>query len=310
MIKLGMSILVRDEVDIIEDNVRFHAAMGVSEFIVTDNGSTDGTRDILSDLSREFSVTVLDEAQHTIDQDIWVTRMAHGLKESGRVNWVINNDSDEFWVPADGDLPESVHRCLTGKTSDDELMPNTGVIHCPRFNLLPHSDVIGKPDYSYLDNTIRILKNPTDAETANGENVLITDQGTKVMCRLDGLDSIGMGNHDAVHSAGTAHSSTISIAHYPLRSYHQFECKVRNHGSSIKNNTRFGEDINWHLRKWYDALTAGQLEQEYRKYVIAPEKLQDLIDDGVARTDVETGALIRDAVASTHRDCVTLDKAA
>jgi len=44
---LAMSILVRDEANIIEANIRHHAASGVSSFIVTDNGSVDGTRELL-----------------------------------------------------------------------------------------------------------------------------------------------------------------------------------------------------------------------------------------------------------------------
>ena len=67
---LAMSILVRDEVDIIEDNVRHHAAGGISSFIVTDNGSVDGTREVLESLSREIDLTIIDEKSMTIDQDL------------------------------------------------------------------------------------------------------------------------------------------------------------------------------------------------------------------------------------------------
>lgn len=45
--KLIMLLLCKDEVDIIEPWLLFHKAMGVDGFIVTDNNSTDGTREIL-----------------------------------------------------------------------------------------------------------------------------------------------------------------------------------------------------------------------------------------------------------------------
>ena len=39
--RLVMTLKVRDEEDVIEDNLRFHGAMGVDFFIVMDNGSVD-----------------------------------------------------------------------------------------------------------------------------------------------------------------------------------------------------------------------------------------------------------------------------
>ena len=46
--KLVMTLKVRDEDDVLEDNLRFHRALGVDFFIVTDNGSVDRTPEILS----------------------------------------------------------------------------------------------------------------------------------------------------------------------------------------------------------------------------------------------------------------------
>ena len=42
-----MALKVRDEGDILEANLRFHHALGVDHFVVTDNGSTDETPEIL-----------------------------------------------------------------------------------------------------------------------------------------------------------------------------------------------------------------------------------------------------------------------
>ena len=46
--RLVMTMKVRDEEDVIEDNLRFHAAMGVDFFVVMDNGSVDRTGEILA----------------------------------------------------------------------------------------------------------------------------------------------------------------------------------------------------------------------------------------------------------------------
>lgn len=52
-LKLIMTLVVKDEEDIIESNIRFHKAMGVDGFIVTSHNSTDRTNEILEDLKRE-----------------------------------------------------------------------------------------------------------------------------------------------------------------------------------------------------------------------------------------------------------------
>ena len=48
-IKLSMVILVKNEEDIIEKNIKFHSKMGIDNFVIMDNNSDDNTRDILKE---------------------------------------------------------------------------------------------------------------------------------------------------------------------------------------------------------------------------------------------------------------------
>lgn len=280
--KLSMSILVRDEVDIIAENIHFHAGQGVEQFVVTDNASQDGSRELLEELSKTYPIKVFDEPSHTIDQDIWVTRMAMWLRDNTDTQWVINNDSDEFWFSESGTLKEGLQSVLD-KMADSDQQP--GVLHCKRFNLLPDERAVSSGQYKFFQNCFRVDKSLEAGFFDDGLNVLYTDQGTKVITRIDGLQSIDMGNHDASHLASTAHCETIAIAHYPIRTYEQFVKKVTNHGSSIKNNTRFGDDINWHLRTWYDMYQRGELYDEYLKYVVSDDIKEQLVKRGVLSLD-------------------------
>ena len=46
-VKLFMTLLVKNEEGMLEENLQFHKAMGVDGFIITDNNSTDSTPDII-----------------------------------------------------------------------------------------------------------------------------------------------------------------------------------------------------------------------------------------------------------------------
>jgi len=293
---LAMSILVRDEADIIEDNIRHHAASGVSSFIVTDNGSVDGTRELLEGLSKEFNLTIIDEESMTIDQDLWVTRMATMLRAKGDVDWVINNDADEFWISHDSSsLPDALNKSLGQNTVPADKV---GVVSCRRSNFVAASETVSKDGYYYAHNNYRVVTDWKDAagtlelngeESAallnNDKHVIIRTLPGKVITRISGLTSITMGNHGAVHELHTVNSNDISIVHYPIRSYEQFKRKVINYGSSIEKNTRLGAQASLHLRRWYESYKLGTLEDTYNAIVLPGQLLDGLVEKGVLVKD-------------------------
>src|SRR5919197_4956414 len=103
--KLVMTLLVRDEEDIVRDTLDFHLAQGVDRVIVTDNGSEDGTVEALREYEERGAVEMLLEPSDDYSQGRWVTRMARLAAREG-ADWVINSDADEFWWPRAGTLKE------------------------------------------------------------------------------------------------------------------------------------------------------------------------------------------------------------
>ncbi|MBX2824013.1 MAG: glycosyltransferase family 2 protein [Gammaproteobacteria bacterium] len=293
--RLAMSILVRDEADIIEANIRHHAELGVSPFIVTDNSSVDGTRDILESLSQEIDLSIIDEPAKTIDQDLWVTRMALQLRDSGQADWVINNDADEFWQPRQGSLVAAVEQALA--ESEDPV--SIGMLSCSRYNLIPSQESTARPDYQFRDNRYQVLRDWTDPAAVlglvseegavhpslydNGVHMMIRTLPGKVITRLEGLESVAMGNHGAKHALKKQGTDAIDIAHYPIRHYEQFEKKVVNYGSSLENNQRFSASTSRHLRHWYQCYQAGSLREEYKLMVPEEAVLLKLVEEGVVR---------------------------
>ena len=63
--KLVMTLLVRDEADVIEQNLEHHLAQGVDAFIVTDNGSLDDTLPILRRYEQRGLLELIEEPAQT-----------------------------------------------------------------------------------------------------------------------------------------------------------------------------------------------------------------------------------------------------
>lgn len=97
--KLLMTLLVRDEEDILEQHLDFHLGHGVDFVIATDNLSQDRSGEILRRYERAGRLRLLDEPEDNYSQAKWVTRMARMAATEYGADWVINSDADEFWWP-------------------------------------------------------------------------------------------------------------------------------------------------------------------------------------------------------------------
>ena len=99
-----MTLLARDEADIVESWLAFHLNAGADFVIATDNRSEDGTTGVLEDYARAGYVHLIHEQGEDLRQDEWVTRMARLAATDFAADWVINSDADEFWWPRGASL--------------------------------------------------------------------------------------------------------------------------------------------------------------------------------------------------------------
>ena len=76
-----MTLLVKNEEDILEQNLIFHKQKGVDFFIVTDNNSTDKTPEILRKYQEKGWIKeIIEEKATDYRQKVWVDRMVWRAK--------------------------------------------------------------------------------------------------------------------------------------------------------------------------------------------------------------------------------------
>jgi hypothetical protein len=266
-----MTLLVRDEEDIVAANIAYHLSCGVDHIIVTDNRSIDGTREILEEFARTGRVTVIDERGDDFSQFLWVTRMARAAAEMG-ADWVINSDADEIWWAPEGDL----------KTYLERVPPECGSLIVPRSNALP----LRVPNGHALE---CMVFREIESVNAIGEPL----QG-KVIHRATRDVEVEQGNH-AVLSPSLGPSMKARgamIWHFPYRSYPQYERKIANGGAAIIRNTSLSSAICAHWRAMYERLQSGILREWYDALPHA--------DDPELREWIARGKVVHDSCVSDY----------
>ncbi|WP_420589120.1 glycosyltransferase family 2 protein [Bacterioplanoides sp.] len=275
-LRLAMTILVKNEADIIEDNVRFHARQGVDCFVVMDNGSDDGTRQILEKLKSEFDLHIIDQPAQNYQQAAWMTQLAEYARSVMNADLVISNDADEFWVSE------------SGGSLKQHLSANDSVVTVKRHNMALSEEAL-EPGYHYMNSNL-VVKNPImyDSNAQINESavsMLLVKISPKTIVNPHGLIKMKGGNHRAKHGwrlINKRDESNIHVYHYPIRSYQQFEANIQNRKRLLETtNARMGD----HYRRWVKLLDEGLLEQEFRKFILSDSDIQVTNRLGITQVD-------------------------
>src|SRR5262245_7465782 len=102
-----MTLVVRDEADVVEQQLAYHFDAGVDFVLATDHSSTDGTADVLRRYEADGRLRLFEVSGEMRDSD-WRTRMARLAASDHGADWVINTDADEFWMPRSGTLKDAL----------------------------------------------------------------------------------------------------------------------------------------------------------------------------------------------------------
>lgn len=230
--RLLATILVKDEEDILKDMIEHHLNAGVDAFIITNNRSTDKTREIAENYKQVLKI--FDELDNTHHQEAHVTKMARYACKY-KPEWIVHLDADEFWNGFD----------FLNDIKENGVISTLAYIHPP-----VHSEFGFNPikQRFYLD--LKELQSATDE--------------TKVIHRPSEKVVIRHGNHwmDFIDEPFIK-TDEIYRHHYPLRYYKQMVNKaVLGHKAMISRGGFCGRWGTWH-----DLYETGKLRDKFDKIV-------------------------------------------
>jgi 2-polyprenyl-3-methyl-5-hydroxy-6-metoxy-1,4-benzoquinol methylase len=273
---LVMTLLVRDEADIVEAHLDFHLAMGVDFVIATDNRSVDGTTDVLRQYEKDGVLRYILEEDDDYSQSRWVTHMARLAAAEHGADWVINSDADEFWLPRrGGDLARAL----------DSVPPTDDLVVVPRFNALAVTWDLDEPFHRRMT-----VRHATSEQPEEGWVL-----PPKVAHRAHELVLVGQGNHEASWPGvgGTMDPGPLEILHFPTRSPDQLENKIVLGGAAYERNTELPPEIGNRWRQLYEDHKAGRFPNLVAKlFHDDPDEVQAGVADGRYVEDLRVTQLL------------------
>ena len=266
-----MTLLVRDEADIVEANVDYHLSQGVDLVIATDHSSRDGTGELLRRYERDGTLLLRRAGGEAHDQVAHVNSMARSAAVDHGADWVINNDADEFYWPLAGSLKDVL------SAVPDEF----GALEVSRFNFLPRVDVEGP----FIE---RMTVRETASKNGRGDPL-----EPKVIHRAAPDIEMAPGNHAiaAPQVAVAPDLGLLEVMHFPVRTFEQFERKVVNVGTGYERLESRQPDVGSDQLALLELHRQGRLRAHFDSLAV---------DGGRLHTDLAGGRVVVDTRLRDH----------
>lgn len=236
--------MVRDELDILGFTLA-HMLTQVDAVLVADNGSRDGTGDLLRGWFDD-RLTVVDDPEPGYWQSRKMSALAQRAREMG-ATWVVPWDADEAWF------------ARSGRRIADVL------------NALPPTVLVAEAD---LWDHVPTSADPDDSNplTRIGWRRSYPAPLPKVAVRVQSGLVIEQGNHSATFPRTDLPpkvSNLLTIRHFALRTPEQMIRKARNGGAAYAHTT-LPEHVGAHWRQWAQ-LSDEALREVFAHYYFAAD---------------------------------------
>ena len=268
--KLVMTLLARDEADVLDAQIAFHLNAGVDFVIATDNLSVDGSTDILEKYARDGRLHLIREDSEYLRQAEWITRMGRMAATDFDADWVLHSDADEFWWPRG----ESLKDVLAS------IPERYGIVRALLRQFVPRPD-----DGSFFAE--RMIARLSASAPINDPRSLFRPN-LKIIHRADPNVSVSIGAQRLIDSSFVPLRGwyPVEFFHFPIRSLAQAESKYEH------QRTAAGETPSPYYDRVRELQEAGRLEEFYNSLVVDDEAVERGVQDGSLVLDTR----LRDAL--------------
>src|SRR5438034_2621330 len=268
--KLVMTLLARDEADIVDDQISYHLNAGVDFVIATDNLSQDGTSEILESYVKTGQLHLIREDGEYLQQADWITRMGRMAATEFGADWGIHGDADEFWWPR-GESLKDVLTSIPGRY---------GVVRA----LLRH--FVPRPDNgsSFAD---RMIVRMSASPPINDPRSLFRPN-LKIIHRADPNVNFSIGAQRLIDSALVPLRGwyPIEFFHFPVRNLEQCERKYS------YQQTGPGQTPSPYYDRVRGLIAEGRTREVYEGLVVD----DDALERGLAEGSLVIDTRLRDAL--------------
>ena len=272
--KLVMTLLARDEADVIDAHLKFHLDAGVDFVIATDNRSHDGTTEILETFARDGHLHLIREDSEYLQQAEWTTRMGRLAATDFGADWVIHSDADEFWWPRG----ESLKDVLTS------IPARYGIVRALLRHFVPRPD----GDSFFAERmTVRM-----SAQAPINDPRSLFRPNLKVVHRADPSVRVSIGTQRLIDSPLVPLRGwyPIEFFHFPVRSPEQ--CKRKYEHQLVAP----GETPSPYYDRVRTFLEEGRIDEFYDSVVLDGDALERGLHDGSLVIDTR----LRDALRALN----------
>lgn len=274
--RLIMTYVLKNEENIIEQNIRFHKALGVDGFIVLSHNSTDNTNIILEKLKQEGLIyEIIYKTSPAHEHSVWVNDLVRIAKKKYKADWIINADADEFYYSPMLDLKKDIV---------NYERKNINVIHINSYDYFPSQD-------ENFFNSYYFVKQPILMKYANHMNIMQDNRFQpfigenhckKVIHTTRGFKRIADGNHDVnMYFKNDIESSSIVMYHYHIKNYIEYEKKAQRW---LEASAYLKGGMGAEIKLIVDKYNNGKLKEEYNS-IYNKQMKEFLISEGVISID-------------------------